>query len=88
MLNRAKIGARLLIGFGVLMIIIAGLSGLSVYSAGDARSRLVDISSVSAAAQQSGAAASQVLASASSLSQNSEAPKAQVDAFLREVRAA
>jgi methyl-accepting chemotaxis protein len=46
------------------------------------------ITGVSTAAQHSGAAASQVLASAGSLSQNSEALKAQVDAFLAEVRAA
>ena len=48
----------------------------------------INISGVNAAAQQSGVAASEVLAVASSLSQNSEQLKVQVDAFLREVRAA
>lgn len=47
-----------------------------------------NISGVNAAAQQSGVAASEVLAAASSLSQNSEELKVQVEAFLREVRAA
>jgi len=47
-----------------------------------------NITGVNAAAQQSGVAASEVLAAASSLSQNSEELKVQVDAFLREVRAA
>jgi methyl-accepting chemotaxis protein len=47
-----------------------------------------NISGVNASAQSSGAAASQVLASAGDLSRNSEALKAQVDAFLAEVRAA
>jgi len=48
----------------------------------------INISGVNAAAQQSGVAAGEVLAAASSLSQNSEELKVQVDAFLREVRAA
>jgi methyl-accepting chemotaxis protein len=47
-----------------------------------------NIGGVSHAAQQTGAAAVQVLASAGQLSQNGEALKAQVAAFLREVRAA
>nr|WP_294506084.1 methyl-accepting chemotaxis protein [uncultured Rhodopila sp.] len=47
-----------------------------------------NITGVSQAAQQTGAAASQVLASASELSKNGEVLKAQVVAFLREVRAA
>ncbi len=47
-----------------------------------------NIAGVSEAAQQAGAAANQVLASASDLSRHSEALKAQVDEFLREVRAA
>jgi methyl-accepting chemotaxis protein len=47
-----------------------------------------NIAGVSGAAQQTGAAAVQVLASAGELSQNGEALKAQVQAFLREVRAA
>jgi methyl-accepting chemotaxis protein len=47
-----------------------------------------NIASVSTAAQHSGAAANQVLAAADGLSQNSEALKKQVDAFLLEVRAA
>jgi methyl-accepting chemotaxis protein len=47
-----------------------------------------NIGGVSSAAQQAGDAASEVLASATSLSQNGEALKAQVDAFLHEVRAA
>jgi methyl-accepting chemotaxis protein len=47
-----------------------------------------NISGVNTAAQQSGVAASEVLAAASSLSRNSEELKVQVDAFLREVRAA
>jgi methyl-accepting chemotaxis protein len=47
-----------------------------------------NIAGVSQAAQQTGAAASQVLASASELSKNGEVLKAQVVAFLREVRAA
>jgi len=47
-----------------------------------------NIGGVSQAAQQTGAAASQVLASASELSRNGEVLKQQVDAFLREVRAA
>ena len=47
-----------------------------------------NIAGVSHAAQQTGAAASQVLASASELSKNGEVLKAQVVAFLREVRAA
>jgi len=46
------------------------------------------IAGVDTAAQQSGVAAGEVLAAASSLSQNSEELKVQVDAFLREVRAA
>lgn len=46
------------------------------------------ISSVNAAAQQTGAAAAQVLASAVELSRNGEVLRAEVDAFLREVRAA
>ncbi|MGA3400762.1 MAG: methyl-accepting chemotaxis protein [Acetobacteraceae bacterium] len=46
------------------------------------------IAGVSEAAQQTGAAAVQVLASAGALSQNGEALKAQVAAFLQEVRAA
>jgi methyl-accepting chemotaxis protein len=47
-----------------------------------------NIVGVSQAAQQTGAAAVQVLASAGELSQNGEALKAQVQAFLSEVRAA
>jgi methyl-accepting chemotaxis protein len=47
-----------------------------------------NIDSVSQAAQQTGAAAVQVLASAGELSKNGEALKAQVKAFLHEVRAA
>ena len=47
-----------------------------------------NISGVNTAAQQSGVAASEVLAAANSLSRNSEELKVQVDAFLREVRAA
>jgi len=47
-----------------------------------------NITGVSEAAQHTGAAATQVLASASELSRNGEALKDQVDAFLREVRAA
>lgn len=47
-----------------------------------------NIVGVSQAASQTGAAASQVLASASELSKNSETLKAQVESFLREVRAA
>ncbi|HEY4164241.1 MAG TPA: methyl-accepting chemotaxis protein [Dongiaceae bacterium] len=47
-----------------------------------------NISGVSEAAQQAGAAATQVLSSASDLSRRSEALKSQVDEFLREVRAA
>ncbi|MBI3710788.1 MAG: methyl-accepting chemotaxis protein [Proteobacteria bacterium] len=47
-----------------------------------------NITGVSQAAQQSGAAASQVLSSAGELSKNAEMLKAQVDSFLREVRAA
>jgi methyl-accepting chemotaxis protein len=47
-----------------------------------------NIAGVSSAAQHAGVAASEVLASASSLSQNSEALKTQVEAFLLEVRAA
>jgi methyl-accepting chemotaxis protein len=47
-----------------------------------------NIASVNMAAQHTGAAASEVLASASNLSQNGEALKMQVDAFLIEVRAA
>jgi len=47
-----------------------------------------NIAGVSAAAQQTGSSASEVLSSASDLSQNSEALKAQVAAFLGEVRAA
>nr|WP_294516130.1 methyl-accepting chemotaxis protein [uncultured Rhodopila sp.] len=47
-----------------------------------------NITGVNHAAQQTGAAASQVLASASELSKNGEVLKAQVVAFLREVRAA
>jgi methyl-accepting chemotaxis protein len=47
-----------------------------------------NIVGVNSAAQSSGAAASEVLTAASSLSQNSEALKVQVDTFLREVRAA
>ena len=47
-----------------------------------------NIGGVNQAAQQTGAAASQVLAAASALSKNGEALKAQVVAFLREVRAA
>ena len=47
-----------------------------------------NIAGVSEAAQQTGAAASQVLASAGELSQNGEVLKAQVQEFLREVRAA
>ncbi len=47
-----------------------------------------NISSVSEAAQQTGAAATQVLASASELSQNGATLRAHVAGFLREVRAA
>jgi methyl-accepting chemotaxis protein len=47
-----------------------------------------NIVGVNQAAQQTGAAATQVLASAGELSQNGETLKAQVAAFLREVRAA
>jgi methyl-accepting chemotaxis protein len=47
-----------------------------------------NIVGVNTAAQQTGAAAGQMLAAASSLSQNSENLKTQVDAFLHEVRAA
>jgi methyl-accepting chemotaxis protein len=47
-----------------------------------------NVVSVSQAAQQTGAAATQVLASANELSQNGETLKAQVGAFLKEVRAA
>jgi methyl-accepting chemotaxis protein len=43
MLNRVKIGARLLIGFGLLMIVIAILSGLSAYSASDAGDALTNL---------------------------------------------
>jgi methyl-accepting chemotaxis protein len=43
MLNRVKVGARLLVGFGVLMIVIAGLSGFSIYSASDARGGVADV---------------------------------------------
>jgi methyl-accepting chemotaxis protein len=46
------------------------------------------IGSVSQAVQQSGTAAGQVLGSAGELAQNGETLKLQVDAFLREVRAA
>jgi methyl-accepting chemotaxis protein len=46
------------------------------------------IGSVNEAVQQSGAAANQVLASAGELARNGETLKSQVDAFLREVRAA
>jgi methyl-accepting chemotaxis protein len=46
------------------------------------------ISGVNDAAQQTGAAAAEVLTSASELSRNGEALRAQVDTFLREVRAA
>ncbi|MBV8536362.1 MAG: methyl-accepting chemotaxis protein, partial [Alphaproteobacteria bacterium] len=37
MLNNLKIASRLLIGFGLLVLIIAGLSSYSVYSARDTR---------------------------------------------------
>ena len=47
-----------------------------------------NISGVSEAAQQTGTAATQMLASAGKLSQNGEALRAQVAAFLREVRVA
>jgi methyl-accepting chemotaxis protein len=47
-----------------------------------------NIGGVSEAASQTGAAAAQVLASAGELSKNGELLKQQVDAFLREVRAA
>jgi methyl-accepting chemotaxis protein len=47
-----------------------------------------NIGGVSQAVQQSGTAAGQVLGSAGELAQNGETLKAQVDAFLREVRAA
>jgi len=47
-----------------------------------------NISGVSKAAQQTGAAATQVLASAAELSKNGEVLKAQVERFLRDVRAA
>jgi methyl-accepting chemotaxis protein len=47
-----------------------------------------NIAGVSRAAQQTGAAASQVLVSASELSKNGEVLKAQVAAFLRDIRAA
>jgi methyl-accepting chemotaxis protein len=47
-----------------------------------------NIANVSEAAQEAGAAAQQVLASAGELSQNGETLKAQMQAFLREVRAA
>jgi len=47
-----------------------------------------NIVGVSQAAQQTGAAAAQVLASAGQLAQNGAALKAQVEAFLRDVRAA
>jgi methyl-accepting chemotaxis protein len=47
-----------------------------------------NISGVSDAAQQAGAAANRMLASASDLNHHSEALKSQVEAFLREVRAA
>ncbi len=46
------------------------------------------IASVSDAAQQTGKAATQVLASAGGLSKNGEVLKAQVESFLRDVRAA
>jgi methyl-accepting chemotaxis protein len=47
-----------------------------------------NISGVSEAATQTGAAAAQVLASSGELSKNGEQLKAQVEAFLQEVRAA
>jgi methyl-accepting chemotaxis protein len=47
-----------------------------------------NIAGVSAAAEQTGTAASAVLASANELSKNSEALKAYVESFLKEVRAA
>jgi methyl-accepting chemotaxis protein len=47
-----------------------------------------NIASVDTAARQTGVAASELLASASNLSQNGEALKTQVDVFLLEVRAA
>ncbi len=43
MLNRMKIGGRLIIGFGILMLVIAGLSGFSYYSGGDARDALANV---------------------------------------------
>jgi methyl-accepting chemotaxis protein len=47
-----------------------------------------NIASVNAAAQQTGAASSQVLSSANELSRSSETLRTEVDAFLREVKAA
>ena len=47
-----------------------------------------NISSVSQAARDTGAAAAEVLASANEFGKNGSALKNQVDAFLREVRAA
>jgi methyl-accepting chemotaxis protein len=43
MLNRIKIGGRLMIGFGMLMLVIAGLSGFSYYSGSDARDGLAKV---------------------------------------------
>jgi methyl-accepting chemotaxis protein len=47
-----------------------------------------NIGGVSQAAQDTGAAATQMLASARELSQNGEMLRTQMDAFLQEVRAA
>jgi methyl-accepting chemotaxis protein len=43
MLNRIKIGGRLMIGFGLLMLVIAGLSGFAYYSGSDARDALANV---------------------------------------------
>jgi methyl-accepting chemotaxis protein len=60
-----------------------------VQQASDGTQQVSDnISSVSQAARDTGAAAAQVLASASEFSKNGNALKHQVDAFLREVRVA
>jgi methyl-accepting chemotaxis protein len=49
MLNRIKIGARLFIGFGVLMLVIGGLSAYSVYLTNDAGSALSNVARMKAA---------------------------------------
>ncbi|HTV30385.1 MAG TPA: hypothetical protein VMF32_21735 [Xanthobacteraceae bacterium] len=43
MLARMKIVSRLMIGFGLLVIIITGLSGFSFYSATDTREALTQV---------------------------------------------